>query len=260
MDNNAIFSQLSTEEEVKTDGATSNANTAARKQKLELMKKEMEQSIKEDPAILERLHTLSNSIEVVNSLGFGDSGNIVQDKKATGRDLLATSAIVGYRVKNTGKTPVKYMTELWAKGTDGKYVGEKTEKVLSPGGTADLTRQYMTMFCAMDEIAFVLANGKIVRGSASTKLDDPKHELEAHYFLFNKGEAKQINSDEVKLNVGVKDAAGKWIVKPEFEPTFGYLNNPKETAKGGKKSSGEKISTAAMAANYIKKMAANSTL
>jgi hypothetical protein len=230
----------------------------SKKDKAERLKKAFRETAASDPTFLQRLNTLSDTLEVINSLGWGDSGNIVVDKEKTTKDsraLASTSVIVGYRVKNNGTNPIPYKTDVWTRGEDGKFVSQRIEKVLVPGSTADLNRQFMTMLCAQPEISFQLANGKVVRGSSSKQnKDDIKAELEAYYFTFDKDLGIQINSDEVKLNVGQKGADGKWTVKPEFAETFGYLENAPERAGRAKKESGPKYSAAALAANYVNKM------
>ncbi len=232
----------------------------AKREKIAAMKESLKQTVASDPSFMDRLRRLSASVEVVNSLGFGDSGNIIVDKAAsskTDRKLAVTSAIVGYRIANVGEEPIKYTTEVWAQGEDGKYVPTRAEKVLVPGGTADLTRQYMTMFCAQPEISFQLANGKIIKGSGSKGDKGIKAELESYYFSFSKdenGNKKQINDDDVKLNVGEK-VGDKWVVKAEFVETFGFLNNPKESGRAGRKAgSGERFTAQDVAANYVCKM------
>lgn len=263
MDN--FFANLDTQEGTQVEKvAVEKPATNKKKQQVEVMKAALRETLLEDPGYNEKLNSLSPYVEVVNSLGFGDSGNIVVDKSKNDgkRGLAATSAIVGYRVKNTGTKPIKYRTEVWSQGEDGKYVSRKTEKTLEPGGTADFTRMYMTMFCAQPEISFTLANGKVIKGSGS-KGDNIKAELESHYFRFDKdenGEKKQVNDDTVKLNVGEK-VNGVWVVKPEYVETFGFLNNPKEGngRRGGRKSS-EKYSAQIYAANYINRLVAEQGL
>ena len=235
----------------------------AKKEKINAMKESLRQTVASDPSFMERLRRLSNSVEVVNSLGFGDSGNIIVDKTnstADQRKLAVTSAIVGYRIANVGEEPIKYRTEVWAQDETGKYVPSQTEKVLTPGATADLTRQYMTMFCAQPEISFQLRNGKIIKGSGSKGDKGLKAELESYYFSFSKdadGNKKQINDDDVKLNVGEK-VGDKWVVKAEFVEAFGYLNNPKEGGKAGRRAgSGERFSAQDVAANFVYKMLQN---
>jgi hypothetical protein len=62
----------------------------------------------------------------------------------------------------------------------------------------------------------------------------------------------------MKLNVAAKKKVGdqtKWIVKPEFEKAFGYLNNAKAPGKKGRATAtGAKYTTQDMAANYINKL------
>lgn len=239
--------------------ATAAVNTTPnndKKDKIKLMKEALIQTVNADPDFKNRVRRLSQSVEVINSLGFGDSGNIIVDKSSNAADkraLAVTSAIVGYRVKNVGTESIKYVTEVWTKGEDGVYVPTKQEKVMNPGDYADLTRQYMTMFCAMPEISFQLKNGKIVKGAGAKSNKGMKAELEAHYFAFNKeadGTKKQVNDDDVKLNVGEK-VDNKWVVKPEFESVFGFLSNPKTSGKAGRKSSDEKWNAQDLAANFI---------
>lgn len=243
--------------------ATTDA-AAAKKAKLDAMKQSLRETLTEDPTFEKRLHTLSKSVEVINSLGFGESGNIIVDKAKSTKDnraLTTTSVIVGYRVRNIGDQPIPYKTESWAQDAEGKFVAQKVEKVMAPGGYADLTRQYMTMFCAQPEISFQLANGKVIRGSGNKAArGDLRAELEAYYFSFDKDAGLQINADEVKLNVGVKGADGKWVVKPEFVDAFGYLNNAPEKTRGAKKEAGTKFSSSDLAANYVMQMLKDAAL
>lgn len=254
MDN--LFNGVASGAEVTAPATTPEQDN--RKAKVQAMKESLRQTVMTDSTYMERLRRWSNSIEVVNSLGFGDSGNIVVDKSASTKDqrkLAVTSAIVGYRVANVGEEPIKYVTEVWAPDESGKFVATKQERVLSPGGTADLTRQYMTIFCSQPEISFTLRNGKIIKGSGAKGDKGPKAELESFYFSFSKeedGSKKQINDDEIKLNVAEK-VGDVWKVKAEFEETFGFLNNAKEGGRGGHKSS-SKFTAQDVAANYIFQM------
>lgn len=269
-----LFANIPADGEV-ADNASAVDNTATpvmadskgKKEKAAAMMDCLRQTMTADPTFADRLRTLSDSIEVVNTLGFGDKGNLVVDKSASTMDdrkLASTSAIIGYSVRNIGTEPIKYMTEEYAKGEDGKWVGKTTEKILEPGGTAYLSRQYMTMLCAQPEISFQLSNGKIIKGSGGKgTAKDIKAELESYYFAFNRdasGYKKQVNDDEVKLNVGVREG-DTWVVKPEFELTFGYLNNPKEVrtrSKGTK--GGLSFNTQDVAANYVFQMIKGSNL
>lgn len=245
-------------EPTDVEGAVKPSNDA-KKAKIEAMKAAFTKEVVSDLEVANRVRKFSNMIEVSNSLGFGESGNIIVDRSKSSKDkreLATTSAIVGYCVHNIGDASIQYMTESYVQDETGKYVATRVEKTLNPGEYADLSRQYMTMFCAIPEISFQLANGKIIRGSGAKGDKGLKAELESFYFAFSKDEAtgtkKQINDDEVKLNVGEK-VGDKWVVKAEFVETFGWLNNPTEKAKAGRKPSGEKWTAQDIAANWIRK-------
>lgn len=243
----AIFGQ-----EATAPVATDAVDTAARKEKVAAMKASLKETVQTSPDFASKLRRLSNSIKVVNTLGYGKGGNIVVDKKASGdaRVLKPTSAICGYKLENIGTEVIEYTTEVFSQDETGKFVGQVVKKQWAPGETINLTRQYTTMLCSMPEISFTLANGKIV-SSSKKNAKSLKEELAAYYFAFNKAEdgtTPQVNDDEVKLSVD--DADGK--VKPEYVETFGYLNNPKEGRAARTK--GAKYTTQDLAANYIHKL------
>lgn len=232
--------------------ATAANDTAEKKQKVQAMKASLKETIQTEPDFAQKLRRLSNSIMVVNTLGYGKSGNIIVDKSKSSGDnrvLKPTSSICGYKIKNIGEEAIEYTTKEWTQDETGKYVGNVVKKTLAPGATADLTRQYMTMFCSQPEISFTLANGKIISSSKKNakSLDE---ELAAYYFSFNKGEdgtTIQVNDDEVKLSVDDENG----VVKPEYVATFGYLNNPTKKESTNK---GAKFTTQDLAANFIYKM------
>lgn len=244
----AIFGQ-----EATAPVASEAVESAARKEKVAAMKASLKETVQTSPDFSKKLHRLSDSIKVVNTLGYGTGGNIIVDKKAStegNRVLKPTSAIYGYKLQNIGTEPIEYTTEVFTQDETGKYVGQVVKRQWAPGETIDLTRQYTTMLCSMPEISFTLANGKIV-SSSKKNAKTLKEELAAYYFAFNKSEdgtTPQVNDDEVKLSVS--DADGN--VKPEYIETFGYLNNPKESKAGRSKST--KYTTQDLAANYIHKL------
>lgn len=243
----AIFGQ-----EATAPVAADAVDTAARKEKVAAMKASLKETVQTSPDFASKLRRLSNSIKVVNTLGYGKGGNIVVDKKASGdaRVLKPTSAICGYKLENIGTEVIEYTTEVFTQDETGKFVGQVVKKQWAPGETINLTRQYTTMLCSMPEISFTLANGKIV-SSSKKNAKSLKEELAAYYFTFNKNEdgtTPQVNDDEVKLSIS--DADGN--VKPEYIETFGYLNNPKENKAGRSKST--KYTTQDLAANYIHKL------
>lgn len=231
-----------------------------KKKKLKQMGDLLKQTINTDPTFVQKLKSLTNDIAVLNTLGFGDSGNIIVDETTKHlpkgeRKLINTSQIVGYRLVVIGQNPVKYLTEEFSKDAEGKYVGARVEKVAKPGEKFDLSRKYMTIFCSQPEISFQLSNGKVVRGSGDVKPGDLDGELEAHYFAFNDKSIK-VNSDSMKLNVAAKKVdkatgTSKWEVKPEFVATFGYLNNAKPAGRKGRGPASSKFSPQDLAANYI---------
>lgn len=208
------------------------------------LKADLQQKIATDPDYVERLQSLSNSIEVVHTLGYGTGGSIVVDKAFEERKLKSTSAIVGYEVKNIGTEPITYQTEVWAAGADGKYEAQQVEATLNPGETCVLTRKFMTILCSRPEISFTLANGKIIsnlkKGRSTEEL------LSSFYFQFS--DDTPVNDDRVKKAVD-EDVDGQRVVKAEYVPAFGYLNNPKERA--AKRQKAAKVSVQDMMANYV---------
>lgn len=267
MENFENFENLDQGTAPATEAPANDTKAAKKKEKIKKMEALLQDTINKQPDIVEKLNSLSDKIEVINTLCFGDSGNLVVDKAKTAetgeRSLVQTSKICGYIVRNNGTEAVSYVTEEYAPNGEGKWVGTKVTKTIEPGATVAISRKYMTVFASMPEISFQLANGKIIRSSASSvkSLDD---ELEAYYFSFADNTVT-VHSDDIKINIGkkVKDSnSGEqvWVVKKEYEPTFGYLNNPEEVkakgGKGGSKKSG--FSAQTVAANYIQRLISES--
>lgn len=233
------------------------ARKAARKEANQALVDCLKERIAKNPDFLSTVKTMSSSLEVLHTLTFSDKGNLVVDKVATAekgqRTLKTVPAIVGYEVKNVGDQPIPYKTAVCTKGADGVYTEAPTDAVLNPGETAFLTRQYMTMLTAAPEFSFELANGKIVKGSGASRTGKSvREQLEAFYFAFKEA-GKSVNDDSVVMPVGER-VGDKWVVKPEFEATFGFLNNPKPVAAKGtraRKSDAEKIDTSTYLANFV---------
>lgn len=244
----AVFGNAQAEAPVAEEAV----HTEAKKQKVKAMKESLKETVMQNPDFKDQLHTLSGSIKVVNTLGFGKGGNILVDKKASTSDnrvLKATSAICGYKLENIGDAPIEYQTKIFSLNEEGEYVGQVVTKQWAPGEQINLSRLYTTILCSRPQISFTLANGKIV-ASSKKKPKDFEDELSGFYFSFNKnddGTTIQVNDDEVKLSID--DADGK--VKPEYVETFGYLNNPK---KSQPKTSKQNFTTQDLFANYIHKM------
>lgn len=247
----AIFSESANSVEAKPVEKQGKSKTdAARK-----LKEALETTLSSDPTFEGRVKTLSNSLEVVHTLGFGEHGSIIVDEAkttATKRGLAQTSAIVGYEVRNCGDQPIQYKTGVCTPDANGVYTSEEVTRVLNPGETAYLTRKYMTILCACPEISFTLRNGTIVKGSGATNTHDQEAILKCFYFTFDKDLNMKVNSDEVKVRIDdVVD--GHSVVKSEYVEAFGTFNNKKETKKRASKagSQNNKFDTAVRAANYV---------
>lgn len=227
-----------------------------KKEKVSIMKASLKERIQTDKTYLERKNRLSHSVRVINSLGFG-KGNIVLDKKATEesgeRKLAPTSKIVGYRIKNIGDEAISYVTAV-CKETEpgsGVWTQEKVTKSLAPGETADLSRLYMTMLAVNDEFSLMFDNG-IMMASSKKSTKGLKQELEAYYFkpsdVDEKGVQISVNDDTFKISIEDGDTNK---VLPQYEETFGFLNNVKTRATG---ESGPKYTVQDLQASYLKKL------
>lgn len=238
------------------DSAEKKEKGKGNKEKDRMLKEMFKETLKNDAAFEERHKIWSDSVQVVNTLGFGASGGLVEDKTAKDkRTLVGTSVIVGYTVLNCGNDPIPYQTEEFVEDETGKFVGQVVDKVLNPGEKAYLSRKYMTLFCASKEISFQLANGILVTGQkGKDDGEDIDAQLRRYYFRFSDKSIK-VNDSEVKINIGekVKDEAGndKWIVKEEFVTAFGNLNNGVESTKTGGQTK-TKYNKHDLAANYVR--------
>lgn len=225
-----------------------------KRQKLSQWKDAMKLTIAQDETYLAKRETLSGSLKVVNTLGYGAAGNILLDKEATkktgSRVVKGTSKIVGYLIENCGTEPLTYETEVWTKGENGLFEARKVTKTLAPGQQAAISRKWLTALTAKPEFSFVLANGKIVSSSSNTEGKGIDAILEAHYFVFSKETGLEVNDDAIKNSIDVDN-----VVKPEYEEVFGYLNNPKASKAGKRGKGGAKgPSVQELAANYINRL------
>jgi hypothetical protein len=139
---------------VETDSKKKEKN-----EKLKAMSALLRDTVNQDPTFATKVRSLSDKLAVVNTLGYGENGNIIVDEATKNlpkdqRKLVTTSQIVGYRVQNIGDAPVKYLTEEFTKDAEGVFVGARVEKTAKPGEFIDLTRKYMTIFCSQPEISF----------------------------------------------------------------------------------------------------------
>lgn len=232
---------------------------AERREQVHKMQKALMDSIEKDPSIKELFNTHSDCLDVINTLGFGDDGNIVEVKGESKRNLQSVPKIIGYRIKNVGDKPVPYTTTLYQKNAEGEWVGTATEMVAKPGDVFDLTRRDMVIMCSAPEISFRLHNGHIVKSSARVTRGTLE-EVDAFYFTFEDPKIK-VNDDEVKLNVSEKVMVGdteRWVVKPQFEAVFGYMNNSKKKANSRSRKSADKPDMARAGAAYVRELLAKS--
>lgn len=202
--------------------------------------------------IFNEISTHSNDLIVVNTLSYTDGGGLIVDRNnitsQNQRPLVTVPEIVGYNVKNEGTEPIKYHTELWSKDENGVYVATPTELVLNPGETAPFTRKTLTMLASNIEYSFVLGNGKLI-----PRLDSNLEKmLNGTYFKFEDPELT-VHDDSVKLAIADK-IGDKWVIKPEFEATFGFLNNEKPKAPAAKRATSRKASRQALVSNYVRNL------
>ena len=249
----------------KTEGS---ANDKAERQAMISAFKATEQEQGAD--FLAKLRSLSSSLEVVNTLGFGKSGNIVADKaqneanKAAAapgekvkHSVMNTSKIVGYVVRNNGTASIDYTTEVWKKGADGVYTSQVVKKTMAPGESIVLNREYMTRFAVRPEISFTFSNGIIVtKSKAAAKMQsadpaDRKAYLSSFHFIFSSDAGKAVNDPAVKIPIDDIDENGVSTVKPEYLETFGYLMNPVASTPRAKKAPGKKFTLQELSANLI---------
>ena len=233
---------------------SSETSKERKRQKLSQWKDAMKLTIAQDETYLAKRGTLSGSLKVVNTLGYGAAGNILLDKEATkktgSRVVKGTSKIVGYLIENCGTEPLTYETEVWTKGENGLFEARSVTKTLAPGQQAAISRKWLTALTAKPEFSFVLANGKIVSSSSNTEGKGIDAILEAHYFVFSKETGLEVNDDAIKNSIDVDN-----VVKPEYEEVFGYLNNPKASKAGKRGKGGAKGPSAQeLAANYINRL------
>lgn len=259
------FDQLSQEVTETTSKAKSD-NEAAKAARQAAMNEAMQKTLAESQAeYMQKRGSLSNSVNVTRVFGFGANGNIIQTQKAdptnnVDRKVGQTSKNVGYQIENIGTVAIPYMTETFADDGNGHWVGTPVRKELQPGETAMLSRKYMTLFGADPTISNKFANGKLVRSSSGAKalpgVANLDAELEAYNFNFS-DKNNSVNDESIKTQIGEQVNDGektRWVVLPEYQETFGYLNNTPERKQPAKKK-GLGLDGQDLAANYIYRLA-----
>ena len=206
-------------------------------------------ALEKNEAIQENIGCLSDSIEVLHTLGYGGKtvpkervkgikdnlGNIIQP-----RLVESVSCIVGYIIRNVGDTAINYMTELFSfNDKTGRYEGERICKVLEPGGITQISKMYFNLLLFMPEFNGACANGKLVCGggghAAMSNADDEiMRELNKFYFTFSGNQRVHDSVSGIKLAIAreITDEtthSKHWCVTSKYIDTFGNLNNKKKT-------------------------------
>ena len=267
-----VFSDVFDDVDNKNGGSTPDGGNKPATKSAPLVSDEqlvasMEETIANDPTYLKRKGSLSAGLTVVKVLTYSDQGNIklgppvqAKDKKTKepifnedGTPKMVPSRIktpknVGYILKNTTGQDLPYTIESWAKNADGIYEPTMTEKVFKNGTTAIFSRRWLAIFASRDEISLKFANGRLkVSSSKEAEKKAKVSELEAYYAacesLYVRLDEDQgsVNADNLKTAIATKktDKEGNviWDVKKEYLEVFGYLMNPVEKGKGGRKTS-----------------------
>jgi len=203
------------------------------------IKHDMLQRLNNDPEYKALFGSKRNTIQVVNTLGFSDSGDIIKvgDKEGVKNkngkpvsDIRQTAKVVGYRIKNLGEETLVVPSKKWYKDENGKFVSEDAEVVIPAGETGDITHKDFIMLLTKPEYSGEFNNGFATGKKSVTEMSKmPKESLvDMMRVNLSKDEAGnkfRKHGDEYKLNISEKDADGKWFVRPEYVDRFGYLNN-----------------------------------
>lgn len=247
--------------EIFGDGAAPVAEDQKKAQKKALsqetkaaMKTALKETLASDPTFEEKVSALSDSIEMVHSLGYSGKKSLVLDKEAYEKNghvrneqtLIPVPSIVGYQFKNNSDQTIPYTTEVFTLNeATGNYEGQVVEKSWAPGEVITLSRKYMAVNFSRVEFSFTLKNGVVVTAFRGAKSVD--EQLQNCYFKLAEGTDYEINDDNVKIAIDVDK-----VVKDEFKETFGYLMNTKTRAsKGSTKSN---LTTQALTANYVQSL------
>lgn len=208
--------------------------------------------LKNDPAFAQQLNSLSDTLEVVRALAHPNVKGIIkgEEKEPGKKNLETVPGIVGYTCVNKGTEPLPYYTEVFTKDENGTYVGEVVKRTAQPGEQFDISKYYLTVNTSFPAFSFKLANGNMRRGS---KTAHSKEEEIASYYFKPFDEDIKVNSDEFKINIGVKGEDETWGVQDKYLELFGYLLN--EEVKAPRESK-KKLSNQDISANYVQSLLA----
>lgn len=155
----------------------------------------------------------------------GETLQTPSGKPNTYRKVVNQPDNVGYLVENVSDKPIEYVTCVYSPNEAGEWVGQEIKKTIAPGKQVAIARAYLTRLALNEEFNLNLANGTIV-----CKMDggDAKELLSKAYFIFDRKMGMDVNSPEVKILIHEEvmvNGSKTFKVRPEYEETFGYLNN-----------------------------------
>lgn len=248
---NEEFTNLENPAETAEGGKKQSKAKSAHQELINRVVNQYGDEVRSDEEFVAAMRSASNTLRILNTLGYGESGSLVPGKKDGERTLEPTSKIVGYRVQNTGTVPIPFECEVYDDSRvdeNGNFIPDMQANAIAPGQTLDIPSHVLSMIGIRTEFSLTFANGKMQGG---TKVIDAENPLDALHFVFtpeNGQPALQKHNDKVKLaiasNNGVRKVGDKekkyWKVKKEFRPFFAYLEN-EEVKTGGRKATTPKV-------------------
>ena len=236
------------------DVARKEADAAERKAFEQAAIAKFNQDIAADDTLAKAVGAKSGDIEVVavfeTDLDPRGRGLIAgPNKMANGKqERVVVARPVGARIRNNGTTAITYPTGVYSQGADGKWVEDRITKTLAPGEEADLKYLWLAALLTRPEYSYSVANGKMVLRNAYKSDVDVLEKLAGFYFKFADESGHKIHDEDVTIYL---DAGDGKSIKPEFNATFGYLNNPKEAKARAQRAKKAEISTQAAIANVF---------
>lgn len=195
----------------------------------------------------DKVYSLSDSIEVIDTIGFGNKNikysKSYKDMQSDGAKTIEyCPSVVGFVIKNVGNTAIPYKTmEYKLNAETKKYVGTEVDKELKSGDTAIISRRYFTMLVSNPEFSFKVKNGKVSRGNSTQKImkslvgkeltnEDKFKLLDSYKFEFDADTGRRTYDFGIVLGVKGEDIEEKYL------KTFAYLAETSKKKKTAKKS------------------------
>ena len=219
----------------------------------------LKNTVNTDASYVEAHGKLSGAIEVVNTLGFSDTGDQIHDKaaseKAGKRVLAPVGRIVGYIVKNNSSEAIPYTTYNCTPKADGTgYDAVEVQATLAPGKPAILSKRHLIQMACKPEISFQLANANLKKAPNQKIVGASLEGIEDKFSLaFNKnedGSSISVHNAKVKKQIGEKDG-DKWHVKKEYAQVLGFVENEKPVKERATRTAGPKYSSRDAQSLYV---------